>query len=1052
MSSAASSSSASSAIVFHPAPGGNIAKYHLAQSAAKVAEMPRLIVVLDVSGSMGQTVQRIVQQELPIFVATMGYKPDDMITIIAFETGTKTYEIRVRELPVLPLGALGGTYMTAAVIALEHALLRSIQEQVQAVRLITLTDGEVMDQPLALARANAMRRRLEGTYTFNSQAVRTITSRHGQPDTQALTGMMQLSQMPSQLIDVNMMDYQKGALANSMVPLFIEDGLESGSAMLEATEPVLMTSPWKPATTKIRIVPGENVFWIKSGADDGVVFTIAGERIPLSRDASALDDQLVQQLLRSKIDQSSVQISVLKVNGTPAAMAEIRQILDYWTQLDQNMVRDGFDMNAILASDTTLATRLRTMRTYRERAERSFVARMSEIANDDRVGQLNAAQSADYLRSVSSGSNAKAMARRMVGNGVDTLSVMRREFLAVRNNIQELADIDSATHNQSFYSLATTMDGLTEIAQLGEDEIAQLTQDDCLRSFNMVGLAADGPVGEFPDPMCYQLNALYSGTYVSLSDVLTAASIGGDLHVPGQQGKKITNVIPVFDDVRIHQFMRKHMPHTLQIVASVGMRRVAGEIGMTYGYTLAAGIVQLVHVISHIEGRTEGNCRAFHNLVRDFRTAVGGYFNHIAPQLLDPVPDMSYWIGRNGLTNMIIPILELQAAGRQAVIAPVLRALYTFEIWQATRRLYRRAEDPAAKADELLNELMSCDIEEIKVPMTPLFDANPVPVFHMDYEINMVKLMEHSKRCWFVNYVAMFPLLLEASRLGEAECIAQIRGLPDMTDELLEQQLDIDYPMADFSFHNLVQALTVRTSEDRFDVDARLTKPALVDLRDLEVAEKMCRGVVRRYVEQRYSRDLAAKSKLEVAELTQVFVHALLNSSAVAAKLLIQEGITRGNCQVKMITQSSLAYQMLRPQLLDPQRNVYARCAIIRMLVLGKDGDEVVWNAGNGLGQTGPQMREFYEAWLIDGSNDTWVVVSDAYKANRRHLYRELVNRHGHNNANPSYFGYGYQSLLEMVDNISLEAWEVYKREHATCCGMDVMRDVMTVRIQKRLA
>jgi hypothetical protein len=1053
-------SSPANAIVYYPSPAGNIAKYNLAKSAAKDACPPRLIVVLDISGSMGQTVQRIVQQELPRFALATGYQPDDEVTIIAFESTTKSYKFRVRDLPTAPLRAMGGTYMSPAVMQLQDTLLQGATDQVQAVRLLTLTDGEVVDQPYTLSLANMMRAKLEGKYIFNSQAVRTITSSYGQPDTQALTGMMQLSQTPSELSDVRMLNYVPGQLANVLVERYISDGLQEGSAMLEASEAVIMTSPWKPATNKLRLSPGENVFWIKH--DASATFTISGEPVEVHQDSSALDEKLVQELLRNKIEQSKIQISVLKVNGTAEAQAEIRKILDYWTQLDQNMVREGFDMNKILASDTSLATRLATFREYRVRAERSFVAHMSSIANDDRVRALNAAQSADYLRSVSSGSNAKAMARRIGENG--TVDEQHRavlgEFLAIRANIKELEDIKDDDHFRSFYSLVTTLESLRMIAELSEDEIRSMGQDDCLKSICIVGLAAHGNVGDYPDPMTYQLNSLYSGTHVALADVLTAEGLKGELEVPGQPGKVITNVIPVFHDDRIQQFLRKYAPKTLQVVAGVGMRRTWGEISMTYGYTLAAGIVQLVHIIAKPEGRTEGNIRAFISMVRDFRVAVGKYFDHILPQLsTNPPQGVSYWLGRNGLTNMIVPLYDIVTKpdhGLSKQVPAMLRALYTFEIWQPTRRLYRKSEDPQAKADELLNKLMPWDIEQIKAPITPLFEANPAPEFRSDYTLDDAVLEEHRNRCWFVDYVCMFPTLLAAANMSLPDATRHIAALPSVTDwAFLAHTMDIKYPMQKFRFYNLVQALTLQKSEDRFTkVDSKYvrTAPALLDLHEEATGEEMCRAVVRKYVEKRYSQDITVKAKAEVNQLTQEFVNQLLAASASDAAALIRTGIKRGECTVKMTTHSSLAYQVLRPALVDPARHVPQRNSIIGMLLLGKKDGEPVWNAGNSLPQTADQLTELRHAWMISGRASTWDEMITQYKANRRHLYRDLLNRHGHNNEKPSYYGFGYQTLEEMVDSISLEAWDDYKREHVTCCGMPVMGGVMDARIRARLA
>lgn len=91
----------------------------------------------------------------------------------------------------------------------------------------------------------------------------------------------------------------------------------------------------------------------------------------------------------------------------------------------------------------------------------------------------------------------------------------------------------------------------------------------------MIGVAANAPVGNMPDAMTYRLNEIYPGCYVSLADVLTAyvVSKGQALEVPGQATKTIVNVVPFYDDERIHRFLRKYAPKMQEYVASVGMRR-----------------------------------------------------------------------------------------------------------------------------------------------------------------------------------------------------------------------------------------------------------------------------------------------------------------------------------------------------------------------------------------------------------------------------------------------------------------------------------------------
>jgi hypothetical protein len=67
---------------------------------------------------------------------------------------------------------------------------------------------------------------------------------------------------------------------------------------------------------------------------------------------------------------------------------------------------------------------------------------------------------------------------------------------------------------------------------------------------------------------------------VSLSDVLTVLDMGQKLKHP-YNTEEIINVIPIFDDDRIHKFLRKYAPTILEYICSIGMRRIISDIPNT---------------------------------------------------------------------------------------------------------------------------------------------------------------------------------------------------------------------------------------------------------------------------------------------------------------------------------------------------------------------------------------------------------------------------------------------------------------------------------------
>ncbi len=162
------------------------------------------------------------------------------------------------------------------------------------------------------------------------------------------------------------------------------------------------------------------------------------------------------------------------------------------------------------------------------------------------------------------------------------------------NHIKELDDIDDSNHNVSFYSTSTTLDGIKSVCELAKDQsvLENLTAIDIIKLLNIVGVGCNAPVGDYTDPMQYRLTDIYIGCYVSLSDMLTASEFNGgkDNLVDFNTKKMISNVIPFYDDIRIHKFLLNYAPKLLEYTASIGMRRLLIEVPYTYEFLIESGI------------------------------------------------------------------------------------------------------------------------------------------------------------------------------------------------------------------------------------------------------------------------------------------------------------------------------------------------------------------------------------------------------------------------------------------------------------------------------
>jgi hypothetical protein len=207
MSSSAAASSSDSvpiALDVYPSLSGYIGKLHVAPSfvlpadddsaARKSDGNVNNIIVLDRSGSMGSHVQRLITKVLPLVYAKIdaasGSKTDS-VRLLAFDNSCTNDTIAVNDLVKNRYSAQGGTQMASAVRTL-HQVLQTLDPAVP-VRLLTVSDGEIMDGPQARTAATDLSAMVKKRgLVINSQAVRYFSSR-SQPDAQALSCLLQLS-------------------------------------------------------------------------------------------------------------------------------------------------------------------------------------------------------------------------------------------------------------------------------------------------------------------------------------------------------------------------------------------------------------------------------------------------------------------------------------------------------------------------------------------------------------------------------------------------------------------------------------------------------------------------------------------------------------------------------------------------------------------------------------------------------------------------------------------------------------------------------------------
>ena len=841
----------------------NEGKCDQASNASNTSGATQTVVILDRSGSMGNEVSRITSRLLPAMFRKLRYKDEDQIVLITFDSIGSCEEFRVWQLEGLALSARGCTEMSTGLAKLMEYFPKLRPNL--PLRIIVISDGEVSDKASVLSMSDSLSEmfRSEG-FAINAQGFRWFTS-SCQPDTKALASILKLNTTGTVILqDVNM-HLSDSELIDILVRPYVNDNLDKSQILRTRSKTEIMLQyPWQDAAaSEIFVRPGENLFWLSNAPVDGDICLATTTQNELMAESvnipvilcDPLTSATYLEVMYKKIHYYIDHLKILKVNETSAAAADISKILLYFTSLERDLEKADEAKNVPGAESLKAARRLDLLQNLIMKRERSIINKMKEIANDDKISRLSAQQTADYLRKdLTNDKNMRGLANR-IGDDLDFTGTARSEIRAMHEHLDELSTVDDNNHATSFLDLETTLSGIRTACELvdrkvtsGESLLDSVSCSDILRLLNIVGIACRAPVGTFPDAMTWRVDRMFLGTSCSVSDILVQCEgeAGSALFVPRgfeNEGQEIMNVIPYFEDINIHLFMKKYASKLLELSAGEGMRRLLGGVSGTFLYTICAGLIQLVSQLKLKSRRSELYLNTLIHVVKTFAIQSGGYFDHILPYLHDQVEteklNLCYFLNNNGMTNMMYPILQillstpkyLKAVNRftedstsmslndlnhsKKLMPRILRSIYSYEVWQAVKRTFKNQDNAHLLTKTALLDILGIDLVKYKTTVALLFEKEPSKIsFYNKYHINELALDEFIKSFWYLDSMILIPLFLEPAYKNDLE---GLQSVPELSDDLVLQSCDISYDVRTYRFYNIIQALMFNTKALRVD-------------------------------------------------------------------------------------------------------------------------------------------------------------------------------------------------------------------------------------------
>lgn len=1060
-------------MIVHECPNGQyLARVRVTKDQLEVrsAKKASLVAIVDRSGSMGNNVKRIMHGLLPGLMEKLEFKT---ITVITFDSkeATECYE----EVTAAKLKSMsdwqsrGQTYFADALKVLARTLDKLGSD---CIYLLTVSDGIMNDIENVVRTAEELAPTImRPGRIITSYAIRYNTG--GCPDTRGLSSVLQFNtNAPCKIVDMEVIpDVEEARRVGAVycADLFADAPQHTCIAELSAPEGLLLPTPWEPPVASLSLAAGEHVIWLTRRPVPGTDTCALGGRPLEIAFGERMDIDNAEHILGNKLQYWLDRIRVLQVLGSSSSAQLVGSIGTYFSALQSALTSQAAIAEAKAASDTSLRGKLTAFLRQKRREARSMLMTISRVANETAVERLNAQQAADYLRGTSLSTAAKGLARRAGmagGEALDVDALVRREVRNIISNLHELDEVPPATEIVSFCSLESTQSALLALRELTEEDIEALSATELLRFVHIVGIACRGNIGDYPDAMSWRCEEFFPGTYVSIADITEHYTISRtELKAPGFD-KPITTVLPVFEDARVHAFLLRHAPNILDLQAGIGMRRMLARVHVTHLYTLCAGVFNGICALADgvkDMSATQAVANSVAQLLPNYATAVGSYFNHVLPLMERPpqrftesfpeVPgaslNRSFYLLNNGVTNMIFVLFHCFKNNLPVDEGAVLRALYSYETYQSIKKFRSYAMDtasqekdqrpagaaaappPAASTtsgaastaatssnfeewDNIAAEFLQLTPDLVDVgailtadPPAPGYDAIepealPIGAGNKFY----AKLASRLDRFAFLGPMASILKTVAQTLDGKLDRAS----IPDASPETLLKALELEGQMTleQFKFFNILQAMVYHSQQLRMDKDKGVMN--MPDLDCMAAGLLTVRQERTKYIKRIYAEKIKGKREAEAQHLSERLVNALLDAPTVSEfARLLREGITHSEaCSFRITGPDSRRVPDLRAGLCNAERNVPDRMMKIATLLLGKEMNMDLLctpeaqgvNAWNNGNAWRTDIRDFASIALRTDEKELWEAIQARFRSGVLHVYREAPEENRHQHGN----------------------------------------------------
>ena len=990
---------------------------------------PRIVVILDRSGSMGAWTKYATNSCVPGALQQVGYQGDEEVIFITFDSKVERVQAKGRDPTIaqlrnLPMACRGCTNMSGVIIELERVFSSNAAD---AYHVLVISDGAIGDQvqtAIKAADASARLQKLNQKTRISCSLFRFLSAKHAQPDTRALT-CIQLFCTTSDvtaLVDVSNGDGVEEVGVLNLTEALVQ-GCKSagvGSAVVISTangEALMRASPAQSERTATLRVPcnGQRVYLlldepVKTIKLGNVEVSVLDAGIP--KDVAALNAfvEVSGQALKMNLVAMGANVSAELKSRIASTLAYFDQVQTFLAkmQTDALMADDGGDSR----SKAGVAARAKAVAKRLKSATVNSIDLLRQQLNADKVTSLNAQQTADWLRNVNVDTkSSRSLAKRTEGSDFEGDARAAVPKLAAAYGALKLEAVDDDFDNVSFYSQSN----FAECLMTSEDLMgvaADLTMGDWMQAIGGVGVPFQADAGNFVDPWQFRIkpSQLFAGQLLAEPDVwLTCVQAGSStmtLACPGRPNTNISGVIPLrsLNPACYDIYMRQGRVLAEQ-QASAQMRRVVACVPYDVIALSTAGFWSLCcqgGVLTSLEKTLLSDLRA--NVV----ALIGGAYKSAPFKevydnmcLADPRPFMTGDLGMTNILKAVACLLKFSNPEDATKLKAAYRALYYLEAYHMSSRAFRGEDGPALRK-QALSALFQIDLNAHATPIQPLFEPEPEAPAHYD-ELAPEALVLPAWVPQTQPYVVLCSLVNEGNVTTEA-----VFGVSP----------------AVLSIVAAAQSIACSGESDRVDTATRTAH--IPDPVSPEDALAYLKTLQRKLYDEDYQTRLAEKRKTEERIRTERLVNKLYELPTLEEFLRDLQEISN---------REHAGFGMLLERITGAHGEACPlRLVKLAVLICGRDISNEkagpVWANGNFY----KGEWEKFESLFCPKAAKAWEKLQKFHAKYGLYKYPKGgdKNRHGHSDAFPSFFALGFKSLYDMQQKASPEAFAKYLREH---CG-----------------